>query len=215
MQHAWALASTKNKGVETRSYLFEMSNGLCATGVWLKAIATPAGARATVVLADAGKKSTSAEVSDRVNRGEQVLALDLLFFGDDSLPARSVPEYTQLLSAMGDRPVGMEAAQLLGIASWLQRTWAAPQIRLQTTGMRSQTVALLAAALGSGAFSEVQIEHGIPSLSRLLDRPVPYESAPDLFCLDLYKRFDLPRLAELARPARVTQSFDGAGKAER
>ena len=109
----------------------------------------------------------------------------------------------------------MEAAQLLGIASWLRGTWAAPHIRLHTTGMRSQTVALLAAALDSGAFSEVDVEHGIPSLRRLLDRPTPYESAPDLFCLDLYKRFDLPRLAELARPARIRQSFDAEGTAER
>src|SRR5262249_27271891 len=154
VQHAWALASTKNKGVETRSYIFEMNNGLCATGVWLKGIATPAGAPATLVLADNGKKSVSAEVSERVNRGEQVLALDLLFFGDDSLGARRVPEYTQLLAAMGDRPLAIEAAQLLGIASWIERTWTARRRRLHATGMRSQTVALLAAALDPKAFAE-------------------------------------------------------------
>lgn len=212
---AWALASTKNKGVETRSYLFEMSNGLCATGVWLKAISTPAGAPATVVLADAGKKTAAAEISDRVNRGEQVLALDLLFFGDNSLPVRLVPEYTQLLAAMGDRPLSMEAAQLAAIAAWLRRTWAAPQIRLQANGMRTQAVALLAAALDARAFSDIHVDAGIPTLRWLLDHAVPYETAPDLFCLDLYNRADLPRLAELARPARVVQSFTAGGESER
>ena len=50
----------------------------------LKAISTPGNAPATVVLADQGKKSAAMEVSERVNRGEQVLVLDLLFFGDNS-----------------------------------------------------------------------------------------------------------------------------------
>ena len=37
----------------------------------------------------------------------------------------------------------------------------------------------------------------------LLDAPVEYQAAPDLFCLDLFRDFDLDRLAELARPTRV------------
>jgi len=41
-------------------------------------------------------------------------------------------------------------------------------------------------------------------LSYLLDAPVPYRSAPDLFCLDLYKYFDIDRLAMLAFPVKVT-----------
>src|SRR5439155_9247772 len=31
---AWALANTKNMGVETKSYLFQFNNGLGANGVW-------------------------------------------------------------------------------------------------------------------------------------------------------------------------------------
>ena len=38
-----------------------------------------------------------------------------------------------------------------------------------------------------------------PVLAKLLDAPVTYEAAPDLFCLDLYKEFDLDRLAALAK----------------
>ena len=79
---AWAVANTKNKGVETKSYLFQMSNGLSANGVWLKAIEAPDPAPATIMLNDKGKKASGVEVADRVNRGEQVLALDLLFTGD-------------------------------------------------------------------------------------------------------------------------------------
>ena len=43
------------------------------------------------------------------------------------------------------------------------------------------------------------------SLSYLLQKPVKFDEAPDLFCLDLYKDFDIDGLAELARPAEVIQ----------
>lgn len=47
-------------------------------------------------------------------------------------------------------------------------------------------------------FSEVVIREGMASLQHLLDEPVTYQSAPALFCLDLFKEFDLDRLASLA-----------------
>jgi hypothetical protein len=39
----------------------------------------------------------------------------------------------------------------------------------------------------------------------MLDKPVEYRDAPDLFCLDLYKDFDLDRISALAEPTAVTQ----------
>jgi hypothetical protein len=38
----------------------------------------------------------------------------------------------------------------------------------------------------------------------LLEKPVSFGDAPELFCLDLYKKFDLDRLAVIAAPAEVT-----------
>jgi hypothetical protein len=43
------------------------------------------------------------------------------------------------------------------------------------------------------------------SLTYLIDKPVPFRSAPELFCLDLYKDFDIDSLSALAFPAKVTQ----------
>jgi hypothetical protein len=48
------------------------------------------------------------------------------------------------------------------------------------------------------------VHEGISSLGYLLKRPVTYDEAPELFCLDLYKDFDLDRLAVIAAPAHVT-----------
>jgi hypothetical protein len=43
------------------------------------------------------------------------------------------------------------------------------------------------------------------SLGYLLEKPVPYAAAPDLFCLDLYKEFDIDQLEVLADPAHVIE----------
>ena len=53
----------------------------------------------------------------------------------------------------------------------------------------------------------MSIRDGMRSLKYLLDAPVKFESAPDLFCLDLYKQFDIDRLAKMAEPAKVTQQY--------
>jgi len=203
LTRAWALRNTRQKGLETRSYRFDFSNGLGATGVRLNAVATPEPAPATVVLRDQGKKESGAEVSERLNRGEQVLAADLLFTGDAAPQEPGPSAYTQLLATVGDRPLGLEAAQLIALARWLQPSPAA-KIRIESSGIRNQVVALLAAALAPGLFSEVMIRGGMPSFRYLLEAPVEYRNAPELFCLDLYKQFDLDRLAELAAPAKIT-----------
>ncbi len=188
--------------METKSYLFEMNNGLSANGVWLKAIESPETAPATIVLNDQGKKAAGVEVSDRVNRGEQVLALDLLFTGDawkDTGPAG----YEQILHGLGDRPLGLEAAQLVEIAQWMRSRSRSGKVRLESTGIRNQVTALVAAALQPDLFSEVVAHEGMPSLGFLLDAPVTFQEAPELFCLDLFKEFDLDRLAFVAGPTRV------------
>jgi hypothetical protein len=41
------------------------------------------------------------------------------------------------------------------------------------------------------------------SLGFLLDTPVIFRAAPELFCLDLFKDFDIDRLIDLAAPTTV------------
>lgn len=199
VKRAWIAGNTKRKGLETLSYRFEFSNGLSAAGTWLKAIASPENAAATVVISDGGRKTSQAEVSARVNRGEQVLAVDLLLTGDMSPGQRPGSlDFTQILAALGERALGVQAAQLLAAGRWLQTNSGRPQVRVEAAGMRSQVVALVAAALDAGLFSELVVRNGVPSLRRLLDAPVEQRAAPELFCLDLYKRFDIDGLAKLA-----------------
>jgi hypothetical protein len=209
VKHAWAITNTKSKGIETRSYRFEFANGLSAAGVWLKAITSPEAAPMTIVLEDKGRKSAATEASDRVNRGEQVLALDPLFFGDSTpnepdLDAQEPEYFMQLLSTLGDRALGIEVAQLIASVQWLQQIASLQPVRLEGMGIRSQVVALVASALEPKLFKEVHIHQGMRSLNYILDLPVRHNAAPDLFCLDLYKEFDVDRLVALAQPAKIT-----------
>jgi hypothetical protein len=199
VKRPWGVANTKNKGVESRSYRFQLSDDLTATGVWLKANTSPADAPIAVVLNDKGRQDSSALVSDCINRGEQVLALDVLFTGDAS-PGWL---YAQLVAAIGERPIGIEAAELIAITHWLQMTSGAHQVRLISTGIRSQVTSHIAFALEPALFDEVLVYEGMPSLRYLLDTPVAYQKAPDLFCLDLLKEFDLDSLADLADSTRL------------
>lgn len=198
---AWKLISTKRPGLQSLNYRFDFSNSLSATGIWVAGNHVSAGAPMTIVLNDKGFKFSAQNVADRVNFGEQVLALDPLFFAATN-PDETDPAYWEMLVASsGERPLGIETAQLIAVAkSFLS---GQSKIRLETVGIRSQTVALAAAAMEPELFSEIYSDNAMSSFSYLLDTPVPYRTAPDLFCLDLYKYFDVDRLAVLAAPVKI------------
>lgn len=160
-----------------------------------------------MVLNDKGKKSAAAQASDRLNRGEQVFAADLVFTGDAAPKQEDLEEFPLMLATIGERALGIEAAQLIAIARWSKKNFGVTQIRVESSGIRNQVAALIAAALEPALFSEVAIHEGMSSLRYLLDTPVKFESAPDLFCLDLYKQFDIDRLILMSEPARVTQEI--------
>jgi hypothetical protein len=144
-------------------------------------------------------------VSSRVNRDEQVLALDLTFFGDAWKDLEPF-SYVQILDGEGQRAVGVQAAQLLAIAEWLRKRTGAQKVRLESTGIRTEAIALIAAALQPDVFSDVGVREGVASLDYVFETPVRFQDAPELFCLDLYKEFDIDRLRAMAAPAVV--SFD-------
>jgi hypothetical protein len=220
--HISLVANTHHNEVESVSYRFEMSNGLSATGVWLKEVQIGPHAPLTLVINDKGKKGAATqtwnripEVAHRLERGEQVLVVDFLGTGD-AAPDQPAHLFAEMLAAVGERPLGMEAAQLAGLARWAQGKFTPPQMRLEGSGIRSQVVSLVTSALEPELFSQVELDGGMHSLGYLMDKPVEYEEAPDLFCLDLYKDFDLDSLAVLAKPAEVIEhgfvALPAAGK---
>ncbi len=213
VKHGWALHNTRNRGVESYSYRIHFSDGLIASALWGKGIATGEGAPASILLLDEGKANASQPASDRINRGEQVLVVDLILTGEAQPRRRNASDshrYAQLLATVGDRPLGIRASHLLALAKWLKDHQGASEVRVEAQGFRSQAVALLGAALDPTPFSEIRVEMGMKSLSHLLAKPVRYSEAPELFCLGLFPEFDLKRLISLAKPVPVEQRFDSS-----
>jgi dienelactone hydrolase len=204
LDRAWIVANSKSREVESRSYRFDFKDGLTATGVWLKAIAVPDEAPATIVLNDTGAKASGVAVSERLNRGEQVVALDLLFTGGAAPPPFGYPDHDRMLASLGERSLGIRVAQLRTVSAWLAAQTKGGKIRVETAGMRTQVAALIAVALDPTQYSEIVVSGGIGSLAYLLGKPVRYEVAPELFCLDLFRYFDVDRLRAIAQPVKVT-----------
>lgn len=195
VKRAWAVSSTKTKGVETVSYRFDFTDGLSATGVLVRAIDAPTDAPLRIVLDDRGRKASGDAIAASVNRGERVLAIDILGTGEMSSRPTSFVGFAQLLAATGHRALGIRAAHLAAVAAW-QGTSA----YLETYGMRSQLTGSVAAALQPKVFRDVQSHDGLTSLAEVFSRPVHFEQAPEMFCLDLYRYFDLKDLESLRRP---------------
>jgi hypothetical protein len=106
-----------------------------------------------------------------------------------------------MLYATGARPLGIEAAQLITIAQWAAGETGTRQVRVKTTGIRTQVIAAVAAALRPELFSELLASEGVQSMEYIFRKPVEYADAPDLFCLDLFKVTDIDRLWKLGEPA--------------
>ena len=114
-------------------------------------------------------------------------------------------DWELLVDGSGDRSLGLEVAQLLAFGGWVRSSTGSTRVQLVTDGIRSQTIALIAAAIDPDAFSSVVTRNAMKSFAYLLDKPVPLRSAPELFCLDLYKDFDLDSISALATAVNITQ----------
>jgi dienelactone hydrolase len=220
--HAWPVSATHEKNLVTRSYRFEFSNGLSASGVLLESSVRPQNGGTTLLISDTGREAMSIEAGNDLDRGQRVLVFDPLFFGDSvpgttDRPATSL--ISQMLNTVGERPLGLEAAQIAAIARWLQEdsidgsatpgnrnpppSPAAEPLRVVTNGPRGETAAIVSTAIMPELFTSVESRNAIPSLAEIYKRPLSYREVPDLMCLDLYRDFDFSTLTLIAAPVKI------------
>ena len=225
---AWLLGATHQNKLETHSYRFEFSNGLSAPGVLFRSTVALESAPATVIIADQGMPSTQVDVGNAISRGQRVLVLDPLFFGQNTPESeqerkqRAGSAFSQMLASVGKRPLGMEAAQLIAVIQWLNEHqdegsptphtgWEQPAsatspVHMLTIGPRAETVAAVAAALEPRLFSGIDAQQSVATFIDVFDSPADYRGAQELFCLDLFRDFDIDMLIAMASPVRVRLS---------
>jgi dienelactone hydrolase len=221
--HAWPLTETHERGLESRGYRFEFSNGLSAPGVLVESAVRPQNGGATLLISDSGRSSMAVEAANDVARGQRVLLFDPLFFGEN-IPGGEddLTGFAQMVNTVAERPLGLDAAQTTAIARWLQQDSingsgtpgarippsnpAVTPVRIVTNGPRGQTVALVSAAITPGLFSSIESRHAIASFADLFIHPPDYHQAPELMCLDLYRDFDFNTLRLIAAPVKIDLS---------
>src|SRR6202041_2489044 len=161
VEHAWRFSNTKRMTIRTVSYRFDMSNGLSASGVWLQAVGATDNAPLTIVLNDKGYAAAGDVIAAHVNRGEQVLALDPVFVGSAYPESPDPADWPLLIASSGERPLGLEAAQLAGVAKWLRDNNTDRPVQLETDGIRTSVIATVAAAVAPGTFSTITSRHAM------------------------------------------------------
>ncbi len=222
--HAWPVSETHERGLESRGYRFEFSNGLSAPGVLLESTVRPQNGGTTLLISDSGRASMLIEAGNAVDRGQRVLVFDPLLFGEN-IPGTGddLSGLAQMVNTVGARPLGLAAAQVAAVAHWLQEdaidgsgtpgakmvspSHPAP-LRVVTNGPRGETVAIVSAALVPELYSSIEARHAMASLGDLFTHPLDYHDAQVVMCLDLYRDFDFNTLSLIAAPVRI----DLAGK---
>lgn len=155
----------------------------------------------TLLIADAGRKAAGEQVKQLLDQGHRVLAIDPFYFGESAISQRDFL-FALLVAAVGERPLGIQAAQVQAAAGWFHDRHSQP-VQLVALGPRTSTIALTAAAFDSESISSVALHHAWGSLERLIEENQPVTYAPELFCFGLLQEFDLPQLVQIVAPRPV------------
>lgn len=172
-------------------------------GVWTVPVVEfdPGGAAGTtLVLADAGKASLAEEVARLLAQKQRVVTMDPWYFGEAKFAARDYL-WALLASALGERPLGMEAGQVAAVARWLKQTHG--PVMVAAYGPRTSFLSLTAAAVETDAIAGLRLSRAMTSLREVLDRDLTVADAPELFCFGLLAQFDVPELKALVSPRAV------------
>jgi hypothetical protein len=188
--------NSKSAAYTQQQYVLEMDN------TWSLPVSEWAPARpkgVELIIGDGGRKSSAAQVRQGLERGHQVMAVDLFGTGEN---AHSW-QYSMLLASSGERALGVQVGQLLALLGWLTKRAPKVQVHIQANGQVMPVVGLLAAALQPQTVASLTTATLLDSLDRLVEWPLSYAQAPSLFCFGLLSVCDIPQLIELAVPVML------------
>lgn len=164
----------------------------------------PEGATSTaIVLSDAGRAAAVEEVAKLLAAGKRVLVMDVFYFGDAKISQRDFL-FALLVSAVGERPLGIQASQIASVARWMKGRNPKEAVSVVALGPRTSTMALLAAGIEAEAIDELQPHDLLESLHQVIDENWTVQQYPELFCFGLLEQFDLPEISKLVEPRSIS-----------
>ena len=156
---------------------------------------TPPEAKATTLLiADEGRAKQTAAVTQLMEDGNRVVALDPFFFGESKIKSRDFL-HVILMHAVGERALGVQAGQIAAIADWAAEAYGEP-VGLQSVGPRL-SVAARWAAVQTEAIQSVTLHDPMQSLKEVLTENRGANHLPEMMCFGLLEAFDLKQIESL------------------
>lgn len=156
-------------------------------------------AKAALVIGDRGRSALSQEIAALLVSGHRVFAVDPLFIGELTIRERGYL-WALMIATVGERPLGLQAGQVLSVADWIAGPRGMPELSLVTSGPNSSVIGLVAAALDRTRIPHVETHDPLTSLKQIIERGDTVEQSPALFCFGLLEATDVPLLRELAAP---------------
>lgn len=143
------------------------------------------------------------QISRTLEKDSRVLAVDPFYFGESKIKSRDFL-FALLVAAIGDRPLGIQASQLIAIARWSQSEFQSGPATIVAIGPRSSVFTLVAAALEENAIGSVELHGALGSLKQVIEQNWSVNEKPELFCFGLLEKFDVKQFVALAAPRRVS-----------
>jgi hypothetical protein len=152
-----------------------------------------------IVMNDEGRKQSGDKIRELLQQGNRVLAVDPFYLGEASF-AELGYLWALMVSTVGERPLGVQAGQILSITEWIHQEFQPSTVSLVTVGPRTGVIGLVARALNPQRISGVEEIQPLGSLKDVIHGNYVVEQAPELFCAGLLEITDLVQLRELANP---------------
>jgi dienelactone hydrolase len=156
-----------------------------------------------IVFADKGKRALREQVKNLVQDGSIVIATDPMFMGECMPENCPFCQYAQMVSTVGERPLGIQAAQMGAVIQWACQEFEVDKVSLHGVGWNASVLALCACALYNDRVESVYMENYPESLKKLIEDHTDYEQRPALFCFGLLEQFDMPELKALCSPVKI------------
>jgi len=155
---------------------------------------TPANPRRTVLLFGEQGRAALAEHATRAHQqGSRVVVMDPFYFGECRVQQRDYLA-ALLLGTVRQRPLGIQASQVMAVATWAGKSQAVDMI---TFGPRAGLIGLVARAIDPARFRTHDPHDGPTKLRQVLDDDLSFEQRPEWFCFGLLEHFEIAHLKEL------------------
>jgi hypothetical protein len=163
----------------------------------------PNAAGAAVVVADGGRAAAEQQIQTLLQERKRVLAVDPFYFGESKIAQRDFL-YGLLVSAVGERPLGIQVDQIAAVCRWLATEQQTGPVTVVAVGRRLGLAALVAAALEPEAIGGLELHQPFESLKQVVEEDLEVTAGPEVLCFGLLQEFDVPQLTRLVEPRPVT-----------